>query len=368
MAINTTGSGTTIDGVTVVHPDNMGNTLVFKDKVYNVNVGDTLTVGEDGLVDVKLSNESGNLLQIKDDGLYYGNRPPANLSNLYVDYENGVDQHPDQVDGAGTRAKPLKTIAYAVSISKEHTDYTIWLRENQEHIVDHYKGVSFKRGNITIYPYGSLVDSLLKTLPHRTAVHVELCNQRKNPVIRFTGHRIEVDNGVPDIGYVRTTCMHIPVNSSVNLDGVSMCNMQETFIAPNSEITRFHVRTYCRITCVGRFYFTRGLLFNEGVAPIINGVAQATRGLSHFGFVYTVNAFCTWYHIANDNEALTCFLNTPAGASATLGSGSSIDVQAGDEELCNFVGKRIYGAIIDNQNGVRFVVAPSTNLRARYFP
>ena len=35
--------------IPVVAPMNMGNTLVFKDKVYNVNVGDTLTVGEDGL-------------------------------------------------------------------------------------------------------------------------------------------------------------------------------------------------------------------------------------------------------------------------------------------------------------------------------
>ena len=368
MAKNTTGSGTTIDGVTVVHPDNMGNTLVFKDKVYNVNVGDTLTVGKDGLVDVKLSNESGNLLQIKDDGLYYGNRPPANLSNLYVDYENGVDQHPDQVDGAGTRAKPLKTITYAVSISKEYTDYNLWLRENQEHIVDRSKVVAFKRGNITIYPYGSLVDSLLKTLPHRTAAHVELCNQRKNPVIRFTGYNIEVDNGIPNIGHIRTQCIVIPPNSNVLFDGVSLRNTQETFIAPSSEITTLKVRDYHRIGCSGRFYFTRGLLFNEGATSTLNGVAQETRGLSYFGFVYTVNAVCTWYNIQNDNEELSCFLNTPAGQYTTLGSGSSIDVHADDEDLCNFVGKRIHSAIIDNQNGVRFVVAPSTNLRARYFP
>lgn len=354
--------------VKVVAPMNMGNTLVFKDKVYNVNVGDTLTVGENGLVEVKLSNASGNLLQKRDDGLYYGNRPPANLSNLYVDYENGVDQHPDQVEGAGTRAKPLKTIAYAASISKEYTDYTIWLRENQEHIVDLSNVVAFKRGNIGIQPYGSLVDSLLKTLPHSSAVHVELCNQRKNPVIRFTGHRIELDNGVTNIGYIRTQCVSIPPDSSVTLDGVSMRNTQETFIAPNSEVTTLQVRTCYRIGCSGRFYFTRGLLFNEGEASTINGVAQATRGLSHFGFVYTTNASCTWYSIANDDEELSCFLNTPAGAATTLGSGSSVDVQAGDEELCNFVGQRIYGAIIDNQNGVRFVVAPSTNLRARYFP
>ena len=32
--------------VKVVTPMNMGNTLMFKDKVYNVNIGDTLTVGD----------------------------------------------------------------------------------------------------------------------------------------------------------------------------------------------------------------------------------------------------------------------------------------------------------------------------------
>ena len=70
MAINTTGNNGSIVGVTGVHPDNMGNTLVFKGTAYNVNVGDTLKVGANGLVDVKLSNASGNLLQKRGDGLY----------------------------------------------------------------------------------------------------------------------------------------------------------------------------------------------------------------------------------------------------------------------------------------------------------
>lgn len=43
--------------VKVVAPMNMGNALVFKDKVYNVNVDDTLMVGGNGLVDVKLSTD-----------------------------------------------------------------------------------------------------------------------------------------------------------------------------------------------------------------------------------------------------------------------------------------------------------------------
>ena len=117
MAINTTGNKGSVAGVTGVHPDNMGNTLVFKGTAYNVNVGDTLTVGANGLVDVKLSKADGNLLQKRGDGLYYGIEPPTNLQYLYVDAVNGVDQHPDNVVGAGTRSKPLRTIRYAEEIS-----------------------------------------------------------------------------------------------------------------------------------------------------------------------------------------------------------------------------------------------------------
>ena len=43
------GTQTVNGDIPVVAPMNMGNTLMFKDKVYNVNIGDTLIVGEDGL-------------------------------------------------------------------------------------------------------------------------------------------------------------------------------------------------------------------------------------------------------------------------------------------------------------------------------
>lgn len=110
MAKNTTATGSTIDGVTVVHPDNMGNTLVFKDKVYNVNVGDTLTVGEDGLVDVKLSPDSGNLLEARENGLYYGMEAPVDKRFLYVSTTLGVDTN------TGSYSSPLRTIKRAFEI------------------------------------------------------------------------------------------------------------------------------------------------------------------------------------------------------------------------------------------------------------
>ena len=128
MAKNTTAIGSTIDGVTVVHPDNMGNTLVFKDKVYNVNVGDTLTVGENGLVDVKLSNDNGNLLEVRENGLYYGHTPKTETTELYVSTTLGSDTN------KGSRDAPFKTLHNALNaITKNKTNgsYTIRLRAGE---------------------------------------------------------------------------------------------------------------------------------------------------------------------------------------------------------------------------------------------
>ena len=99
----------------------MGNTLVFKNKVYNVNVGDTLTVGENGLVEVNLSSDSGNLLEARDNGLYYGLVPLQNT--FYVSETLGNDSN------AGTRNAPLKTFHQALDlVNKQKTGGAYWIR------------------------------------------------------------------------------------------------------------------------------------------------------------------------------------------------------------------------------------------------
>lgn len=82
-----------------------------------------------------VSKTSGNLLQQYEDGLYYGITPPADVTNLYVDAVNGVDQNPDTVQGAGTREKPLRTIAYAMKLKPANTNSNIYLHEGQEHVL-----------------------------------------------------------------------------------------------------------------------------------------------------------------------------------------------------------------------------------------
>ena len=89
-----------------------------------------------GGVRVRVSAAGDNLLQQKDDGLYYGIVPPANVANLYVDAVNGKDQDPNVVAGAGTRTSPLKTFTYACQLSVNGTHRRIYLMADQDHIVD----------------------------------------------------------------------------------------------------------------------------------------------------------------------------------------------------------------------------------------
>lgn len=110
-------------------------------------------------IGLKLSETSGNLIQQYDDGLYYGIEAPASTKNLYVDPDIGIDQNPDEVDGAGTRAKPLKTIQYAISLGTAGTTRSIHLAEGKTHILDADNITSTNGGIINIAPYGNVVDT-----------------------------------------------------------------------------------------------------------------------------------------------------------------------------------------------------------------
>ena len=177
MAKNTTGNGATVDGITVVHPDNMGNTLVFKDKVYNVNIGDTLTVGKDGLVDVKLSPDSGNLLEDRVNGLYYGVTAPPDTSLLYVSSSLGYDANP------GTRELPLRTIAAAFRKNKPNQRFYVRIYENDVHEWKSSDGV-FDNYWFSIEPYGDVTDAVFANTPAMTAGWLRSAELRR-PTLRF---------------------------------------------------------------------------------------------------------------------------------------------------------------------------------------
>lgn len=84
---------------------------------------------------IPLSSGSGNLLEVRDDGLYYGIQAPADISNLYVDSTGGLDTN------AGTKAAPLKTIAAALSKVRADQSNTIHLRAGRRY--------AWPNGNVT---------------------------------------------------------------------------------------------------------------------------------------------------------------------------------------------------------------------------
>jgi len=76
----------------------------------------------DCLVDQQLmSSAADNLLQLRDDGLFYGITPPDQFLNQYVSSSTGNDSN------AGTIGSPLKTIAKAISNLPDGTMGNIFL-------------------------------------------------------------------------------------------------------------------------------------------------------------------------------------------------------------------------------------------------
>lgn len=71
----------------------------------------------------KVSRGAGNLLELRDDGIYYGIQAPADKSNIYVDCVAGNDE-----TGAGTKASPYKTLNKALLESPQNQGNAIWLK------------------------------------------------------------------------------------------------------------------------------------------------------------------------------------------------------------------------------------------------
>lgn len=75
--------------------------------------------------EVDLSPDAGNLLDMRDNGLYYGIQAPPNVSNLYVSTSLGDDTNP------GTQSAPLKTLAAALAKVGGDVSSTIHLRAGE---------------------------------------------------------------------------------------------------------------------------------------------------------------------------------------------------------------------------------------------
>lgn len=100
----------------------------------------------DDKLGVRLSSGAGNLLEVRDDGLYYGQEAPADVSKLYVSSTLGNDANP------GTREQPLKTLGEAMRRYKNSpVTYSLYLRAGETFNVD--RGWSYNLATLVINPY-----------------------------------------------------------------------------------------------------------------------------------------------------------------------------------------------------------------------
>lgn len=182
MAKNTTATGSTIDGVTVVHPDNMS------DKSFNF---------ENNKYEVAISKQPNNMLSMREDGLYYGMTPTR--TSFFVDYLNGSD------DNDGSRQAPFKTVGKAIDSVELNTVGTfIYLKEEQKHYFKAQVGNRYDfytKASYSIVAYGDKLEALERDwysshLGYQMAEPVSASQAYKaiQPTLVFNGTDLPLDN------------------------------------------------------------------------------------------------------------------------------------------------------------------------------
>lgn len=131
-----------------------------------------------GGISIAISPDAGNLLNLRDNGLYYGIVAEKKINNLYVANE-GDDS------AEGTRANPLRTIREAFSRQKIGTSFTINLKEGQIHEWRSSWGNAISRGKqFTIRTYGESVDlALINNVPN--SAHYQRSKEINRATIKF---------------------------------------------------------------------------------------------------------------------------------------------------------------------------------------
>lgn len=143
-----------------------------------------------GGISVAVSPDNGNLIGLRNNGLYYGIEAPADTRSLHV-HPNGDDA------AAGTRAAPLRTIGEAIRRNQAGQRYTIHIYEGDGEAAVHEWRSSFPSATghlMTIQPYGARFTAAQQQNPAGSIEYLR-SEQVLRPVINFisdkrtsTGH------------------------------------------------------------------------------------------------------------------------------------------------------------------------------------
>ena len=324
-------------------------------------------------IGIRVSPDKGNLLQQRKNGLYYGIEAPPNLANLYVDAINGVDQHPEEVEGAGTRAKPLKTFAYANKVAFEGTSRTIYLMADQDHVVPSSAPAYIKSGYLTVRPYGPVFDAYKLVNVGSGATYRAMRDDNKLPrlVLNGLGTYKWYGNNVTDI--VDLTAISNKANTL--FEGVHVVLDNEGTITPTAperttlqayqvaRILNEHTLTFSlskvtsRGTTVTSPQYTRGIVtgytketgiiprFNKNFIGLIAGPVRTTVSTIINNIVY---------------ESDNMFTSIPAWGRDYYGDINLKDSNLADNhDITNYVFSKTFDEF---RSGEKSIINPSTDV------
>lgn len=126
---------------------------------------------------VKLSEDDGNLLEERKNGLYYGIKPPKDTSNLYVSSSQGDDKN------AGTKESPLRTINEAFKRNRANQHFRVNLYEDDIHEWRASWGDK-RQYTYTMEPYGPVATRTFENNPTNSIGWVR-SKELKRPIVEF---------------------------------------------------------------------------------------------------------------------------------------------------------------------------------------
>ena len=326
-----------------------------------------------GGVRVRVSADGDNLLQQKDDGLYYGIIPPANVANLYVDAVNGTDQDPNVVAGAGTRTNPLKTFTYACQLSVNGTRRHIYLMADQDHIVDSAARAIVKTGELTVRNYGPVYDQYLATHKVTPAVLENLRNDDKAArlVLRGFGTYKWYGDTTTDI----IDLVSIENSGTLLLEGISIVFDNQAEINPSKAgVTKFLAYNTARILNKGSLKLLTSRVSSRGTTTVNSAFVPGMKSQlndkgiipeknKHFvGLVATTSpyeAVTTLFRVLYESENM--FTSFRSFGYDYAGVISLKDSELSDNHV---VTDNVYTKVFDDVAGAKVLLSPRSDVKS----
>lgn len=389
----------------VVTTDDFGNGFKFNEDTnkYDVALGKSLTfnkngdidiksnpsggvvINKDGLAELSLSKDNGNLLEMRKDGLFYGEIAPPNVANLYVDAVNGIDQDPVVVTNAGTRENPLRTIKYAFSLIPEGKVHTIYLREEQTHRIDAATPITASSLSASVRFYGDKLDAKYAGTPDNNIIVAKEFESENNllPTVLFTGRR-EQEYNVTDMyrKFPNLNGIYLSPRSSLTFFGLNIhFDLGQDFVFEqiNRGSSPSYSFVYPQFITAGdqsSLYFSRVALKVVGTPRVSGNKAgfevqdlkqQDSQGLWRAAAVYGSN-FKFEVRLQRDLDSFPMYLFGVTGWLSPYGSNVSISHVGASENMQREIAKRIYNPTLDPVGDTKLVLAPITNIPGKYFP